>query len=116
MGGSFCSKRYSLQKPGGVQDRKSLQKVGLLSDVTLCKHLGTNSRGEKMDFSAFNCLQPPEKADNEQLGGQERLPGAGDVWVGCRQIKEGMGARHGSEKEQEIHPKDWKRCHRPSSG
>lgn len=38
----FCSKRFSLQKPGGAQDRKNLQKVGLFSDITLYKHLGTN--------------------------------------------------------------------------
>lgn len=62
----------------------------------------------EMDSFAFNCLEPGGKADNEQMGGQERLPGAGDVWVGCRQIKKGMGARHSSEKEQEIHPKNWK--------
>lgn len=66
-----------------------------------------------MDSFAFNCLEPGGKADNEQMGGQERLPGAGDVWVGCRQIKKGMGGRHSSEKEQEIHPKNWKRRHCP---
>lgn len=46
-GGPFCSKRNSLQKPAGAQDRKGLQKVRLFSDVTLSKHLGTNSRGRK---------------------------------------------------------------------
>lgn len=35
------------QKPAGAQDRKGLQKVRLFSDVTLSKHLGTNSRGRK---------------------------------------------------------------------
>lgn len=46
-GDPFCSKRFSLQKPGRAQDRKSLQKVGLCSDVTPYKHLGTNSSGRK---------------------------------------------------------------------
>lgn len=50
------------------------------------------------------------------MGRQERPPGAGDVWVGYRPIKEGMGTRHSSEKEQEIRPKDWKSCHCPASG
>lgn len=47
VGSPFCSKRFSLQKPGGAQDRKSLQKVGLFSDVTQYKHLGTNPSGRK---------------------------------------------------------------------
>lgn len=47
VGSPFCSKRYSRQKPGGVPDRKSLQNVGLFSDITLYKHLGTNSRERK---------------------------------------------------------------------
>lgn len=55
-----------------------------------------------MDSFAFHCLQSREEADNEQMGGQGRLPRAGDVWVGGGQMKEEpvTGARHSSEKEQ----------------
>lgn len=45
----------SLQKPGGAQARKCLQKVGLFGDVTLYKQLGTNLRGRN-GFLCFPLL------------------------------------------------------------
>lgn len=41
------------------------------------------------------------------MGGHGRLPGGGGVWVGGGDKTAG-GARHGSEKEQELPPQDWR--------
>lgn len=43
---------------------------------------------------------------NRQMGGHGRLPGGGDIWVGGGD-KMARGARHSSEKEKELPPKDW---------
>lgn len=50
-------------KRGGAQDRKSLQKVGVVSDITLYKHLGTNSRGRKW----IPCLSTAYSQEGRQI-------------------------------------------------